>query len=222
MKEALKQRADGVEVDIRLSKDNKIVCHHDKNTKRTTGKERLISETTLDELKSLECGSWFGESWKDEAIPELRDVLDLLKNREEIFIEVKTKKEIIPFLMKEIENFNEKLKITVISFYPEIIEGIKAVNKNIQCNWLVAFDYKDITTDEIITTAKAIGANGVGAQNHARVDESMVDNLKDNGLSAHVWTVNDVEEANQYLKIGIDSITTNCPLYLRNKLEKLK
>ena len=37
-----------------------------------------------------------------------------------------------------------------------------------------------------------------------------------------VWTVDDVKSANEYLKIGIDSITTNRPLYLRNELENLQ
>ena len=48
------------------------------------------------------------------------------------------------------------------------------------------------------------------------------DSLPNNNLSTHVWTVDDVKSASEYLKIGIDSITTNRPLYLRNELENLQ
>jgi glycerophosphoryl diester phosphodiesterase len=59
------QKADGIEIDIRLTSDHHIVCHHDKSTLRTTGIEKVISETTLNELKKLDCGGWFGASWKN-------------------------------------------------------------------------------------------------------------------------------------------------------------
>ena len=59
----MKQKADGVEVDVRLTSDNRVICHHDKNTKRTTGEDKLVAETTYKELKTLDCGSWFGKPW---------------------------------------------------------------------------------------------------------------------------------------------------------------
>ena len=74
-------------------------------------------------IKDLDCGSWFGKSWLVHRIPELKEVFSCLKNQE-IFIEVKTKEEIIPHLIKDMKNYSNKC-ITVISFYPEVIKGIK-------------------------------------------------------------------------------------------------
>ena len=53
---------------------------------------------TLEEVKSLDCGSWFGKAWKGERVPELKEILRALPRKKEIFIEVKTKEEIVPFL----------------------------------------------------------------------------------------------------------------------------
>ena len=207
---------------MRLTADNRIVCHHDKDTSRTTGQPKLISETSLKDLKSLECGSWLGNQWSEEKIPELWEVMELLPFHMELFIEVKTRKEIVEKLLEEIQKAKDLKKITVISFYPEVIEAIKEKAKNIKCNLLVAFEYKDISTKEIIQKVKIIGADGVGAQNHHKFSHEMIQSLQEEEISSHVWTVDEGSEGEEYLKKGVDSITTNKPLYLRNYLEKLK
>ena len=223
MIEGFQQLADGVEVDIRLTLDNKIVCHHDKSALRTTGIDRKIEDMSLEEIQSLDCGSWFGENWSDERIPELKDVLKSVPKDKEIYIEVKTKEEIVPFLLRDIDAQELSIdQITVITFFPEVIREIKRRDANIKCNLLIAFDYKDIAVDEIIDLAVKIDANGLGAQNHKRLNRQFIQSLKDTGKSVHVWTVNSRKEAEEYLKNGIDSITTNKPLYLRNHLEKVE
>ena len=50
---------------------------------------------SLQEVKTLECGSWFGESWNKEKIPKLNEVLELLPEEKDIFIEVKTNEDVI-------------------------------------------------------------------------------------------------------------------------------
>ena len=77
---------------------------------------------SLEEIQSLDCGSWFGEYWKDETIPELKDVLTSTPRDKEVFIEVKTKEEIVPFLLRDIDEKElNKDQITVITFFPEVI-----------------------------------------------------------------------------------------------------
>ena len=223
MTEGFQQQADGVEVDIRLTLDNKIVCHHDKSALRTTGIDRKIEDMSLEEIQSLDCGSWFGENWSDERIPELKDVLKSVPKDKEIYIEVKTKEEIVPFLLRDIDEQELSIdQITVITFFPEVIREIKRRDANIKCNLLIAFDHKDIAVDEIIDLAVKINANGLGAQNHKRLNRQFIQSLKNTGKSVHVWTVNSRKEAEEYLKNGIDSITTNKPLYLRNHLEQVE
>ena len=223
MIEGFQQLADGVEVDIRLTLDNKIVCHHDKSALRTTGIDRKIEDMSLEEIQSLDCGSWLGENWSDERIPALKDVLKSVPKDKEIYIEVKTKEEIVPFLLRDIDEQKLSIdQITVITFFPEVIREIKRRDANIKCNLLIAFDYKDIAVDEIIDLAVKIDANGLGAQNHKRLNRQFIQSLKITGKSVHGWTVNSKKEAEEYLKNGIDSITTNKPLYLRNHLEQVE
>ncbi len=58
--------ADAVETDIYLSKDNRIICSHDANTKRTTGVNLVIKETTSKELRKLDAGSFKDKKYKGE------------------------------------------------------------------------------------------------------------------------------------------------------------
>ena len=73
--EAWSQSADGVEVDVRLTKDLKLVCIHDKNTLRTSGKDALVKNTTLEDLRKMDFGAWRGKEWINEPIPVLEEVL---------------------------------------------------------------------------------------------------------------------------------------------------
>ena len=208
---------------MRLTADKHIVCIHDKSAMRTTGFDKTIDEATFTELQSLECSYGFGEDWKNERIPEIKEVFSILPHDKDIFIEVKTKEVIVPYLLQEIESQKAALnQITVISFYPEVIRRIKERNANIKCNLLVAFDYENIKTSKIEEIILSIGADGLGAQNHKRFNNELIKMLRNINKSVHVWTVNSTDDAEYYIKKDVDSITTNRPYFLRNHLKKMK
>lgn len=66
--EGLKQKCDGFEIDVQLTKDNRIVVFHDWSLERTTNGEGLLKDRTLSELKTLDLGSWFSEEFENEKI----------------------------------------------------------------------------------------------------------------------------------------------------------
>ena len=85
---------------------------------------------------------------------------------------------------------------------------------------MVAFEFKDLEVNEIVDTALSINADGVGAQNHKNFNLNLVDSLKDENKTSHVWTVDEVDDARKYIEMGVESITTNRPLFLRSELER--
>ena len=68
----------GFEVDVQRSQDGKLVCVHDSTVDRTTNGKGKVAEKTLAELKKLDAGSWFGDSFKGQRIPTLDEVLKLV------------------------------------------------------------------------------------------------------------------------------------------------
>jgi len=215
IKEAFVQGADGVEVDVRLTKDERVVCIHDKNTVRTTGLSLEVKNTNYRELKNLDAGSWKGAVWKDELIPSLEEVLKEVPLNKEIFIEIKTSLEIIdPLISLVLSSKITKKNITMISFNAEVIKEIKLRLPEVTCNLLTAFDpsYNEKDLPQLL---KKIDADGVGVQNHAKLTKDFIDKIKNINKDVHVWTVNEGEKAKKYSLLGLSSITTNKPRYIK-------
>ncbi len=65
-----------VEVDVYLTKDNRIVAIHDETTERTAGTDVNVAESTSDELRKLDVGSFKYEEYAGEQIPFLADIVE--------------------------------------------------------------------------------------------------------------------------------------------------
>lgn len=63
---ALQEGADGVECDVRLTRDGHLVCVHDRRVDRTSDGSGLVSEMTLAQLRELDFGSWHA-GWRDSG-----------------------------------------------------------------------------------------------------------------------------------------------------------
>ena len=217
---AFSEQADGVEVDVRMTKDGQLVCIHDKNTLRTTGVEALIKEKTLAELKSMDAGQWKGEQWKGEAIPSLQEILEFIPQGKKIFIEMKEGLHTIDPLIRCIETSNLNTKqISVNSFHQEVVKKMKQEMEKITTNLLVFFESNENNSDkEVLHKLLESNLDGVGAQNHSKLSPVFVNKILEAGKKVHVWTVDNVEEAKNYKAIGLSSITTNVPGLIKSSL----
>ena len=217
---AFQQNADGIEVDVRLTKDQKLVCMHDKTALRTASKELLIKESTLTELKSLDVGLWKDVKWKGETIPTLEEVLEEIPRNKNIFIEIKTGPESINPLMEEIQKSKiDSNCITVISFNQEVVKEVKQSMESLNVNLLIAFSGpEEVKNEEVLRKIIELKLDGVGAENHTRLSRAFVTPILEANKKVHVWTVDDIEQAKIYQQLGLSSITTNVPQLIRSAL----
>ena len=81
-KRALEMGADRIEVDVRLTADGHIIALHDETVDRTTNGSGYARDMTLEEIKRLDAG-------KGERIPTLREIIDLVRDRADLLIDVK-------------------------------------------------------------------------------------------------------------------------------------
>lgn len=77
-KRALDLGADGIELDVRLTRDQKLVVFHDRFLDRTSNGSGLVNHHTLDEILTLDVGSWFAPEFKGEQPPTLDEVFESL------------------------------------------------------------------------------------------------------------------------------------------------
>lgn len=85
----LEQGCEGIELDVHLTADGKIVVCHDATLDRTSNGSGRIREHTLSEIQSFDAGGWYNEIYKSERIPTLGEVFDLVPASIIINIEVK-------------------------------------------------------------------------------------------------------------------------------------
>src|SRR5690606_38835440 len=78
-----------IELDVHLSADDRLIVIHDATTKRTTGVDLAVKDSTLDQLRALDAGSWKGEQWAGEPMPTLEEALATIPEGARCLIEVK-------------------------------------------------------------------------------------------------------------------------------------
>lgn len=86
---ALSAGADGVELDVRLTRDRRLVVFHDRNLDRTSNGHGPVDHRTLTEIRSLDVGSWFDAAFKGETVPTLDEVFEALPRDFLINVEMK-------------------------------------------------------------------------------------------------------------------------------------
>lgn len=226
---AIQQNADGIEGDFRLTKDGEIVCIHDALTKRVGNVNKVVQDLTLDELKQIDVGKWFSKDWQGLTIPTLTEVLEILPKNKKLFIEVKCGVEIVPSLLSILNNNStNKEQIVIISFDSEVLKAIKNSLPSIKTLFLSSFKGNYLTSKLIPSVEKVleiltyIKADGFSSQAHKLLDEKFINKIMKAGYEYHVWTVDDIAKAQKFMKMGVNSITTNTPSYLIEELSNIK
>ena len=87
--QALERGADGIELDVRLTRDGQLVVFHDRGLKRIGGMRRLVTNATLDEVRALDVGGWFAPQFRGAQAPTLDEVFELLPSDYLINVEMK-------------------------------------------------------------------------------------------------------------------------------------
>jgi glycerophosphoryl diester phosphodiesterase len=222
---AWSQGVKAIELDIHLTKDGALVVSHDANTKRTTGVDRVIEESTLAELRRLDAGSWKGAQWAGERLPTLAEVLATIPEDGRCFIEVKKGAEVIPTLAKVIrESGKRPEQLAIISFQLDAVAAAKRDLPRIEALYLASVK-KDAATgawtpgiDELIAKAKEAKVDGLDLSFNAPLDAATVRKIRAAGLGLVVWTIDDPAVARTMVQLGVDGITTNRPAWLRSQV----
>ena len=211
---AWQQNADAVELDIYLSKDNRVVVIHDNNTKRTTGQDYKVAETSADVLRTLDAGLWKGEQFKGEKIPFLEEMIATVPDGKKMVVEIKCGVEVLPALQQVVDLSGKKEQLIFIAFGWEIIAATKQMFPENACYWLSS---SAADVQKKMEDAAKIGLDGINL-NYKIVDEKAVEQAKALGLEVLSWTVDDPEEARRLVKIGVTGITTNRPDLMKSSL----
>jgi glycerophosphoryl diester phosphodiesterase len=223
---AWEEGADGIEGDFRLTGDGEIVCLHDATTGRTAGVDFPVDAATLKELRELDVGTWKGEGWAGERVPTLGEVIATVPPGKRLFMELKSGPEIIPPLAAILAGSGlHPEQAVILAFDAAVVAAAKRQFPRIKRLWLTDYKWEwrkwgwAPSIEEVLRTLAETGADGLGSSAHRSVDAGFVRALRAAGKELHVWTVDDPRHAAGLCALGVDSITTNRPGWLRCRLQ---
>lgn len=200
---AIEEGADYVEMDVRLTSDGELVLMHDPSTERTTGVDKLVCDSTYEELQQLDAGAEYPEEYAGTKIPTLKDAIDTCKGKVMMNIELKTvrndgelEKKVAELLR---ENHMEEQCI-VTSFKQRSLVRIKKDDPDIVTGYIYSFGYSNRTNYE------AMDVLSIDARYLTR---QVVAGAHKKGIMVCAWTVNTSSEMRRMMAIGVDNIITD-------------
>ena len=211
--EAVKQGADGLECDLRLTKDGVAVLWHDTDLERCANNKAVVSASTFAQLKSIY-----------PQILNFDEILDFaINHKKSLFLETKhpvpSRTAIEDLLVKKIESETKRInkagiEINIMSFSWLAIEHIKKLDKSIETTYLLNSFIPWFSAQH--SSARSLGPEII----QLRKDPGLAKRIKATGRKLSVWTVDDLADIALCQDLGVDNLITNRPRYVRENLRK--
>jgi len=205
-KRAMDLGVDFIELDVRMSRDKKLVVIHDDKVDRTTNGNGYVRDLTFEEIRKLDAG-------KGEKIPSLEEAIDLLKKgKQRIAIEIKEPDTLEGILMI-VKEEGLSNKVIIVSFWHNVLKTIKEIEPEIKTGAIFVGRPVDA-----VSIAKAAQSELLCLK-HKYIDKEVVVECHKNDIGVNAWVVDEIEDIEKMKELGVDIISSDHP---DRVLEELK
>lgn len=209
-RKAIELGSGGIELDVHLSKDSKVVVIHDERVERTSTGSGFVKDLTHNEMSCFDFGNWFSDEFTGERIPLLEEFLKLVKGFDGLLnIEIKNDRVQYPGIEEKVLELVHKYeasdKVIISSFNHYSLVKIRNLDNKVKTGVL----YMELLYRPW-EYAKTIGANAIHPYFYA-INEDIVRGCIENGVEVNVFTVDDIEKMKFLAAIGVTGIITNVP-----------
>jgi len=224
---ALQLGVDMLECDVHLSKDGHVIVMHDAEVSRTTDGRGYISDLTLAELKQLNAAAKFSGGYAAQTIPTLGELLDLVKGKTVIQVEIKVnaRGQRYPGIERQVVDAIQARgmvsDVIIISFDFPTLKEIKHIEPRLKTGALVRADWFSARGNNVERIVQdALDATGADyfMPTYVPVTEALVQAVHARGIKIGVWTVNNTFDMTRLAQWGVDAITTDRPDELKRVL----
>ncbi|MFX0592936.1 glycerophosphodiester phosphodiesterase [Melissospora conviva] len=238
---ALDEGVDGLECDVRLTRDGHLVCVHDRRLNRTSNGQGLVSARTLAELDALDFGSWH-PGCTEEAGGEVPVTVDPARTRlltlarlldtvraadRPLRLLIETKHptrygaEVEQRLVKLLRRYElaeprdgDPLRVTVMSFSPLALRRVHALAPTLPTVLLLEVVPRWLKLGRLPFGTRIAGP-GIGL---LRARPQLLPAVRQAGNDVYVWTVNDPADLELVLDGGVEGIITDRPRLVLDRL----
>lgn len=209
-KKAIEAGADGIELDVQLTKDGEIVIIHDETIDRTTDGKGLVADYSYEELCSFDASFIYHGQMGFNKIPTLREYLELVKDKN-IITNIELKTGILEYLGIEekvwnlIQEYKVEDKVIISSFNHYSVLCMKNIAPNLK--------YGLLSETWLINAGKYTHELGIQCYHpvHYNLVPEVIDEIKKYGIEINTYTVNKEKDMRYLIEKGIDIIIGNFP-----------
>ncbi len=201
----LETGSDWIEIDVHLSADGKIVVCHDDCVDRTTNGEGVISGMDYNQIRSLKVIDSDG-NLTDEYIPLLEEVLDIIRGKAKLLLEIKRTKNSLDGIeqacLECIRSRGMSDDVIVQSFDDDVIERVHSLDPSVRVEKLLHIGlpiFFDFEKYDYVSSFNVC---------HSFLSDAFINKAHKRGKEVKVWTLN---KYNKSLYRKVDGIITNDP-----------
>ena len=212
--------ADGIELDVQMTRDGELVVCHDETIDRTSNGSGWIKDKTLAELKALDFSSG-KKKFSGATIPTMREVFELLSDTDILInIELKTGIVFYPGMAEKLLELTAecgfKDRVIYSSFNHYTIKHMREISPEAKLGFL----YADGTID-MPAYAQKYGVQALHPALYNIQFPGFIEECHKEGIAVNVWTVDSDEYIEMSYRAGVDAIITNYPDKAFEVIERL-
>ncbi|MEH6584398.1 MAG: glycerophosphodiester phosphodiesterase [Halioglobus sp.] len=211
VRRAITDGADWVEIDVQESRDGHVVVFHDSDFMKLTGNPLKIWDGDLAEIQQQDIGSWFSPEFADERVPTLQQVLETVRGRSRLMIELKYyghDQQLEQRVVDVVESAGMADQVVVMSLKLAGVQKLQALRPDWTVGLLAATAMGDLSKVDV--DFLALSGRMVTSRFIRRVQHS--------GKRILVWTVNDAPSMSRWMSMGVDGVITDEPALARKVL----
>jgi glycerophosphoryl diester phosphodiesterase len=204
MRLAIEQGADFSELDVLQARDGAIVVIHDTNLRRLAGRDGEVRALTGAELGAIDVGAWKGERFEGETIPLLRDVIELVRGKMKLNIELKEhghERDFPASVVALIHELDFAHECVITSLSMPMLREVRAADRDLRIGAIVTASIGDVHSLDV----DFYSVERAGATTH------FVRRAHSLGRDVHVWTANTESTMQMMIDRGVDSLITDHP-----------
>ncbi len=223
---AVDMNAEMIELDVMMSKDGVPVVFHDAKLNAHTNGKGLLSNYTLQELKALSAGSWFGREFAGERIPTLDEALAFAAGKIAVNIEIKTeavtdelKGGVEEKALALVQKHGMQEHVLFSSFDYRAVTHLKQLNPEIPV--AILYERRQAGKKKPSELVQRYHADAFNCS-YRQLSAKRLQDIKENEIPFFVYTVDREARMRKLIELGVTGIFTNKPDVLRDVISTIQ
>jgi glycerophosphoryl diester phosphodiesterase len=201
-----------IETDLQITRDARVIAIHDFALDRTTSGTGQVHLLTLEQIRALDAGAWFGDRgarpFAGERVPTLGEILDFAKEHDVIFyLEIKSGPAwgVEHAVVAALRDQKASARVVILSFDPATLDSVHRLDSTMMTGLLCEHPSSDLVERTVRAGARQLVAGG------DLVTTAVVEKAHHAGLQVVAWTINEPDQMRRLIAEGVDGMITDYP-----------